>query len=47
MLNYMAGNFLLHLVYGAWKDPKTNFPHSPEFRAFERLPEFSAPRAAP
>ncbi len=22
MLNYVASNFLLHLVYGAWKDPK-------------------------
>jgi ABC-type uncharacterized transport system permease subunit len=43
MLNYVAGNFLLHLVYGAWKDPKTNFPHSPEFRSFERLPEFLGP----
>jgi ABC-type uncharacterized transport system permease subunit len=40
MLNYIAGNFLLHLVYGAWKDPKDSFPHSPQFRAFERLPEW-------
>jgi len=40
MLNYLASNFLLHLVYGSWKDTKDNFPHSPEFRAFERLPEF-------
>ena len=39
MLNYLASNFLLHLVYGAWKDTKDNFPHSPEFRVFERLPE--------
>lgn len=39
MLNYLASNFLLHLVYGAWKDSKDNFPHSPEFRVFERLPE--------
>jgi len=39
MLNYMAANFLLHLVYGSWKDPKDNFPYSPQFRAFERLPE--------
>jgi ABC-type uncharacterized transport system permease subunit len=46
MLNYIAGNFLLHLVYGAWKDPKTNFPHSPSFRAFERLPEFFGPSGA-
>jgi simple sugar transport system permease protein len=42
MLNYVASNFLLHLVYGAWKDPKDSFPHSPEFRVFERLPEFVA-----
>jgi simple sugar transport system permease protein len=42
MLNYLASNFLLHLVYGAWKDPKDNFPHSPQFRDFERLPEIFA-----
>jgi ABC-type uncharacterized transport system permease subunit len=42
MLNYMAANFLLHLVYGSWKDPKDNFPYSPQFRAFERLPELGA-----
>ncbi|HEY0297058.1 MAG TPA: ABC transporter permease [Bordetella sp.] len=40
MLNYVAGNFLLHLVYGAWQDPKDAFPHSPQFRGFERLPEW-------
>jgi ABC-type uncharacterized transport system permease subunit len=39
MLNYIAGNFLLHLLYGSWKDPKDSFPYSPQFRAFERLPE--------
>lgn len=38
MLNYVAGNFLLHLLYGAWKDPKDAFPYSPQFRVFERLP---------
>ncbi|ADX47848.1 inner-membrane translocator [Paracidovorax avenae ATCC 19860] len=43
MLNYIAGNFLLHLVYGAWKDPKDSFPYSPQFRSFERLPEFLGP----
>jgi ABC-type uncharacterized transport system permease subunit len=37
MLNYVALNFLLHLLYGPWLDPKDNFPHSPQFRAFERL----------
>jgi len=40
MLNYIAGNFLLHLVYGPWKDPKDAFPYSPQFRGFERLPEW-------
>jgi ABC-type uncharacterized transport system permease subunit len=39
MLNYVAYDFLLHLVYGAWKDPKTSFPNSPQFRTFERLPD--------
>ncbi|RMX04924.1 ABC transporter permease [Corticibacter populi] len=39
MLNYVAGNFLLHLVYGSWKDPKDAFPYSPQFRPFERLPD--------
>lgn len=39
MTNYLASNFLLHLVYGDWKDPKDNFPHSPSFRDVERLPE--------
>lgn len=42
MLNYMAANFLLHLVYGSWKDPKDNFPYSPQFRSFERLPDLFA-----
>jgi ABC-type uncharacterized transport system permease subunit len=41
LLNYVAQNFLLHLLYGAWKDPKMAFPHSPEFGAFERLPEIA------
>jgi general nucleoside transport system permease protein len=39
LLNYVALNFLLHLLYGPWLDPKDAFPHSPQFRAFERLPE--------
>ncbi|MFT3803532.1 MAG: ABC transporter permease [Burkholderiaceae bacterium] len=43
MLNYVAGNFLLHLLYGAWKDPASAFPHSPAFQGFERLPEFLGP----
>ncbi len=41
MLNYVASNFLLHMLYGAWKDPQSAFPHSPQFRGFERLPEFA------
>lgn len=39
LLNYVALNVLLHLLYGSWADPKDGFPHSPQFRAFERLPE--------
>lgn len=47
MLNYIAANFLLHLVYGSWKDPRDNFPYSPPFKAFERLPDlFSGYNAA-
>lgn len=42
MLNYIAGNFLLHLLYGSWKDAKDAFPHSPQFRLFERLPEIGS-----
>lgn len=40
MLNYVAANFLLHLLYGAWKDPKDAFPYSPRFAEYERLPEW-------
>ena len=39
MLNYVAANFLLHLLFGGWKDPKDSFPYSPKFQAFERLPD--------
>lgn len=46
MLNYVAANFLLHLVFGAWKDPRDSFPYSPQFRSFERLPEFFGPSGA-
>lgn len=42
MLNYIAANFLLHLVYGSWKDPRDNFPYSPALRSFERLPDLFA-----
>ncbi|MDF1485606.1 ABC transporter permease [Ramlibacter sp. H39-3-26] len=41
MLNYVAANFLLHLVYGAWKDPRDSFPYSPKFAPFERLPDIA------
>jgi len=40
MLNYVAVNFLLHLLYGSWKDPKDAFPYSAKFQPFERLPDF-------
>jgi simple sugar transport system permease protein len=46
MLNYVAANFLLHLVYGSWKDPKDAFPYSPQYRSFERLPEWFGPSGA-
>ena len=39
MLNYVAANLLLHLVYGPWKDASSAFPHSAVFRPSERLPE--------
>ena len=38
LLNYVALNFLLHLLYGSWQDPKSSFPHSEQFDAVERLP---------
>lgn len=38
LLNYVALNFLLHLLYGPWQDPKSNFPHSEQYGATERLP---------
>jgi simple sugar transport system permease protein len=37
LLNYVAINFLFHLLYGAWQDAKTAFPQSTPFRPFERL----------
>lgn len=39
MLNYVAANLLLNLVYGRWKDPRDSFPHSRNFLAEERLPD--------
>ena len=38
LLNYVALNFLLHLLYGSWKDPKSSFPNSEQYESFERLP---------
>ena len=37
LLNYVAFDFLLHLLYGPWKDPSSNFPHSTPFGPSERL----------
>jgi len=37
LLNYVAFNFLLHLLYGPWRDPLTGFPNSKLFDSFERL----------
>ena len=38
LLNYVALNFLLHLLYGSWKDPKSSFPNSAQYDVPERLP---------
>jgi len=38
LLNYVAFNFLLYLLYGAWKDPKSSFPNSEQYAPVERLP---------
>ncbi|CAN1725179.1 general nucleoside transport system permease protein [Hyphomicrobium sp. 1Nfss2.1] len=39
LLNYVAVNFLLHLLYGGWRDPKSSFPNSEQYTAAERLPQ--------
>jgi general nucleoside transport system permease protein len=39
LLNYIAVNYMLHLLYGAWLDPVDSFPHSAQFASYERLPE--------
>jgi simple sugar transport system permease protein len=39
LLNYVALNFLLHLLYGSWKDPVSAFPNSEQFDLAERLPD--------
>jgi general nucleoside transport system permease protein len=41
LLNYIAANYMLHLLYGAWLDPVDSFPHSAQFSAYERLPDLS------
>ena len=38
LLNYVAFDFLLHLLYGSWKDPKSAFPNSEQYDVIERLP---------
>lgn len=38
LLNYVALNFLLHLLYGSWKDPRSSFPNSAQYDPAERLP---------
>jgi general nucleoside transport system permease protein len=38
LLNHVALNLLLHLLYGAWRDPRSSFPHSEQYDAAERLP---------
>lgn len=37
LLNYVAVNLLLHLLYGSWRDPKSNFPNSAQYAPSERL----------
>jgi simple sugar transport system permease protein len=39
LLNYIAFYFVLNQVFGPWRDPKDNFPHSPRYDDFERLPK--------
>jgi general nucleoside transport system permease protein len=39
LLNYIAVNYMLHLLYGAWLDPVDSFPHSAQFSTYERLPD--------
>ena len=37
LLNYIAFNLLLHLLYGPWKDPLSAFPNSKLYDEAERL----------
>lgn len=41
LLNYIAADYMLHLLYGTWLDPVDSFPHSAQFAAYERLPELT------
>lgn len=41
LLNYVAYYFLLHLLYGAWKD-EDGFPHSAPFAPSELLPSLAS-----
>lgn len=38
LFNYIAFYFVLNQVYGPWKDPVDNFPHSELYGEAERLP---------
>lgn len=42
LMNYIAFNFLLHLLYGPWKDPQSAFPHSKLYDEVERFGLISA-----
>ncbi len=37
LFNYFALYFVLHQVYGSWKDPKDQWPHSEQYESFERI----------
>ncbi|MAR79498.1 MAG: ABC transporter permease [Rhodospirillaceae bacterium] len=39
LFNYFAFYFVLHQVYGAWKDPVDQWPHSEQYDSFERIPQ--------
>ena len=41
LMNYIAFNFLLHLLYGPWSDPQTSFPNSKIYDSAERLHKFA------
>lgn len=38
LMNYIAFNLLLHLLYGPWKDPDSAFPNSKLYDPAEQLP---------